>query len=74
MVRVALIPVFFVLMLVPFPGHLWVSLAVFVVASLTDTLDGHIARTYNQVSDFGKFKRFAINVARATLLLVEPSG
>ena len=55
MLRIALIPVFFVLMLVPFPGHMWVSLAVFIVASLTDTLDGHIARTYNQVSDFGKF-------------------
>ena len=55
MIRVALIPIFFVLMLVPFPGHMWVSLAVFIVASLTDTLDGHIARKHNQVSDFGKF-------------------
>lgn len=34
---------------------MWLALAVFVVASLTDFVDGHIARKYHQVSDFGKF-------------------
>ena len=53
--RVILIPVFFLLMLLEFPGHLWLALAVFILASLTDYLDGHIARKYNQVTAFGKF-------------------
>lgn len=34
---------------------MWISLAVFVIASLTDFIDGQIARKCNQVSDFGKF-------------------
>ena len=53
--RVVLIPVFFLLMLLGFPGHLWLALLVFVAASVTDYLDGHIARKYNQVTTFGKF-------------------
>ena len=34
---------------------MWVSLILFIFASLTDYVDGFIARRYNQVSDFGKF-------------------
>jgi len=59
LVRVALIPLYMVFMYlsrgVANSWQLWVSLAVFVVASLTDYIDGYIARKYNQVSDFGKF-------------------
>ena len=53
--RVVLIPVFFLLMLIRFPGHQWLALLVFILASATDYLDGHIARKYNQVTTFGKF-------------------
>lgn len=55
MIRIFLLPVFFVLMLVDFPGHTWWALGVFILSSVTDTLDGHVARKYDQVSDFGKF-------------------
>ncbi|MBR0207315.1 MAG: CDP-diacylglycerol--glycerol-3-phosphate 3-phosphatidyltransferase [Oscillospiraceae bacterium] len=51
-VRVVLIPVFLVL---AYTGHMRWALAVFVLASLTDLLDGYIARRCNQITDFGKF-------------------
>ena len=58
LIRVAFIPVFMALMYLSGgqPGlYLWLSLAVFVIASVTDWVDGYIARKYGQVSDFGKF-------------------
>lgn len=55
--RVVLIPFFVVFMLVDILGAYdkWIALAIFVVASLTDLLDGKIARKYNLVTNFGKF-------------------
>ena len=53
--RVVMIPIFLVLLYVDFTGHLWAALAVFILASVTDFIDGYIARHYNQVTDFGKF-------------------
>ena len=58
LVRVLLIPAYLVTMyLSGGQAGLWMylSLAIFIVASLTDYVDGYIARTYNQVTDFGKF-------------------
>ena len=54
--RVILIPVFLlVLFLMDEPMNRYIATAIFIVASLTDFLDGHIARKYNLVSNFGKF-------------------
>ena len=58
LVRVAMIPAYMVTMyLSQGVAGLWmyVSLGLFIVASLTDYIDGYIARKYKQVSDFGKF-------------------
>ena len=58
LVRVALIPAYMATMYASGGESglwLWVSLGIFIIASLTDFVDGQIARKYNQVSDFGKF-------------------
>ena len=55
--RVILIPFFVVFMLFDITGaaDIWIALVIFFVASLTDMLDGIIARKYNLVTNFGKF-------------------
>lgn len=54
--RVLLIPVFLLFLLTDFfEGSNYVALAIFIIASLTDLLDGKIARKYNLVTNFGKF-------------------
>lgn len=55
MLRVILIPVYLVLWYLDFAYNNYAALAVFIIASLTDLLDGYIARHYDQVTDFGKF-------------------
>ena len=55
--RVIMVPffVFFMLTNVGGPANKWIALILFCVASLTDMLDGKIARKYNLVTNFGKF-------------------
>ena len=56
MFRVILIPFFVVFMLVNITLYdKWIALGIFIIASLTDLLDGKIARKYNLVTNFGKF-------------------
>lgn len=54
--RVILIPFFLVFMFVPkIPMNYFLAVAIFIIASITDALDGKIARRDNLVTNFGKF-------------------
>lgn len=56
-IRIIMIPFFVAFLLFDIAGEAdkWIALVLFCVASLTDLLDGKIARKYNQVTNFGKF-------------------
>lgn len=53
--RVAMIPLFLLILYQNVPFGRILALIVFVLASVTDLIDGYVARHYNQVTDFGKF-------------------
>ena len=79
--RIILVPI---MVLIPFfniqgqflgiPLTFWIINAIFIIASITDKLDGHIARTRNQITNFGKFLdpiADKILVIAAMVMLVE---
>ena len=55
--RIIMIPFFVAFLMYDITGSAdkWIALAIFVIASLTDTLDGYLARKYHLVTNFGKF-------------------
>lgn len=53
--RVVLIPLLLIVLYLEFPFSQYIALAIFVLASATDFVDGYVARHYNQITDFGKF-------------------
>lgn len=85
LVRIILIPVFVVVLLSPWPqwvpGHVhveifqpWIAAVVFALLAATDGVDGYLARSRNQVTDFGKFidpLADKILVCAALLALIE---
>ncbi len=80
-IRVVLVPILVIISLIPIQGELlgipysyWIMNVIFVVASITDKIDGYIARSRNQVTNFGKFLdplADKILVLAAMLILVE---
>lgn len=55
MLRILMIPLFLVILYAEVPYGRYLALAIFILASVTDFVDGYIARHRNQVTDFGKF-------------------
>ena len=53
--RILAMPVFMLFFLLSFPGSKFIALGIFILATVSDAVDGHIARKYNLITDFGKF-------------------
>jgi len=55
LMRVILVPFFLLFMYIDIPFHFLTAMIIFIAASITDALDGHIARKNNLITNFGKF-------------------
>ena len=55
MARIIMIPFFIIALLVNFPFHEPIAVVIFIVASASDAVDGHLARSRNLITDVGKF-------------------
>ena len=53
--RILMVPIFMIVLYLPFDWANIVGVVIFIIASITDSLDGHIARSRNLVTNFGKF-------------------
>lgn len=78
-VRMVLIPLFVALYLIEFPYNGLAAVAVFMIASFTDFLDGYLARKWNQVTSLGKFldpiaDKMLVMCALVALLLDNSQG
>ena len=74
MLRIAMIPVFVIFALIQAQWAQYVALLIYILACLTDLLDGKIARARNLVTDFGKFAdpiADKLLVMSALIILVE---
>lgn len=84
LLRICLVPVFVVAIISPWPAYFgldsssavksWVAAAIFILLAATDGVDGYLARSRGEVSDFGKFMdplADKILVAAALLSLIE---
>lgn len=79
--RIILVPIFIIIGYLSIPGEFlgieskfWIMNLIFIIASITDQLDGHIARKTNQITTFGKFLdpiADKILVLSALVMLVE---
>jgi len=54
-IRIVLVPFFLVILLTEMQNKEFIAFAIFIIAAVTDALDGYVARKYNEVSDLGKF-------------------
>ena len=55
LIRIAMIPLIMLVLLLSIPGKYLIAAIIFVLASATDGIDGHIARSRNLVTTLGKF-------------------
>ncbi|MEW9121873.1 MAG: CDP-diacylglycerol--glycerol-3-phosphate 3-phosphatidyltransferase [Thermotaleaceae bacterium] len=53
--RIFLVPIFMIVLLNKIPYGIYMAAGIFTIAAITDTLDGYVARSRNQITKFGKF-------------------